>query len=212
MTRVVFISDTHGHHKGINIPEGDVLVHAGDALSFGTYDEGMSFISWWLKMVERFEHVIYSPGNHDRWFEYLHHSSEKNLLNHLPNMHFLAPGQVEINGLIFYGDPTTPCSYWKRSAFACPPLGHNWRNIPESADVVITHVPPFEILDATQDGFNPGCPLLRDRIKKIKPKVHVFGHIHESYGMIYDGNTRFINASICDTEYNPTKHAFLLKL
>jgi Icc-related predicted phosphoesterase len=47
-----------------------------------------------------------------------------------------------------------------------------------------------------------GCEMLRHRVDEIRPKIHVFGHIHGSHGYYYNGHTHFFNASILDERYN----------
>lgn len=74
--------------------------------------------------------------------------------------------------------------------------------IPEDTDILITHGPPMGILDRVErDNQNVGCELLLEKIQEIKPKINVFGHIHEGYGYISNGNTHFINASVLDGRY-----------
>lgn len=74
--------------------------------------------------------------------------------------------------------------------------------IPEETDVLITHGPPFGILDRTISGLEVGCEDLLKTIKKLKPKFHLFGHIHEAYGEENGINTTFINGSLLDEHYN----------
>lgn len=76
-----------------------------------------------------------------------------------------------------------------------------WSAIPEGVDIVVTHGPPMGILDCTSKGLHAGCEALLKRIEQVKPKVHIFGHIHEAYGRKDINGTTFINASNVDLSY-----------
>ena len=74
--------------------------------------------------------------------------------------------------------------------------------IPVDTDILITHGPPFGKLDyARYQNVNVGCEELMKRVEEIKPKINVFGHIHEGYGYVFDGNTHYINASVLNERY-----------
>ena len=77
-----------------------------------------------------------------------------------------------------------------------------WMGIPEATDVLITHGPPYGVLDWTVTRVNAGCKELYSSIKEINPKYHVFGHIHEAAGRMKSNETVFINASMVDVMYN----------
>jgi Icc-related predicted phosphoesterase len=49
--------------------------------------------------------------------------------------------------------------------------------------------------------MNVGCGMLRYRIDELRPKIHVFGHIHGSAGYYFSGHTHFINASVLNERY-----------
>ncbi len=78
-----------------------------------------------------------------------------------------------------------------------------WDAIPENTDILITHGPPYGHLDIPGGStIRVGCEMLRYRVDQIKPKIHVFGHIHGSWGHYFDGHTHFINASVLDERYS----------
>lgn len=83
--------------------------------------------------------------------------------------------------------------------------------IPDDADIVVTHQPPMGILDLSE-GTNYGCMFLLARITTISPTYHLFGHVHDSYGMTRIGNTVFSNAAILDEDYRPVNKPRLLDL
>ena len=86
-----------------------------------------------------------------------------------------------------------------------PQIKQVWSKIPDDVDVLITHGPPAGILDKTFDGIRVGCPQLLQRIKQVKRRLHVFGHIHEGYGREEHDSTIFVNASTCTLSYKPTQ-------
>ena len=71
-----------------------------------------------------------------------------------------------------------------------------WKLIPSNVDVLITHVPPLGHGDLARSGSLLGCEYLLHAVKALKPKLHVYGHIHESAGLRSDGQTLFANAAV----------------
>lgn len=91
-------------------------------------------------------------------------------------------------------------------------IGEVWSKIPNDVDVLITHGPPAQILDFTSGGLHVGCPRLLKRVKQVKPRLHVFGHIHEGYGVEEEDSTIFVNASTCDLRYRPSQKPRVIPL
>lgn len=88
-----------------------------------------------------------------------------------------------------------------------------WAQIPENTDVLITHGPPLGFGDATYIGSrNVGCADLLERIDDLRLRVHVFGHIHEGYGVYKRRSTALVNASTCTEWYEPTNPPVLFEL
>lgn len=205
--RVVVISDTHNRHNEVYLPFGDVLVHCGDATGRGTPGEVAAFVTWFE--VQDYEHKIMIAGNHDFMFE-----NEPFLARSLVddrNFHYLEDSSVQIQDVLFYGTPWQPWFHdWAFNLERGPEIAKKWAQIPRATEFLITHGPPKNILDRTREGDRPGCFDLLERIKDIKPKVHAFGHIHESYGTYYNDYTLFANASICTRDYAPSNEAIIL--
>jgi Icc-related predicted phosphoesterase len=206
--RIVCISDTHALEKYVTVPEGDVLIHAGDFTNVGEMSDVVHFNEWLGHLPHKYKLCI--PGNHDLCFEDHEKESKKLLTNAI----YLRDSGVEIDGVHFYGSPWQPafCDW----AFNLPRNGRElkgkWSRIPMNTDVLITHGPPFGILDRAPSGQNVGCGLLAKRMSKVKPKFHIFGHIHGGYGYRWvDGETQFINASICTEEYQPTNEPLIFE-
>jgi Icc-related predicted phosphoesterase len=199
--RLVTISDTHSLHDSIDkLPEGDVLVHAGDFMNSG-YDlrDIVSFNRWLGE--QNFKHRVVCAGNHDRYFE----NAPQQARELLTNATYLENDGITIDGVTFWGSPYTP--EFLNWAFMYPrgtAAQRYWGMIPDSLDVLITHGPPFGILDQTAPGeTHLGCEELLDVVKKKKPRVHIFGHIHGGAGTFENEATRFINAAYLNERYKP---------
>lgn len=195
---MVCLSDTHGLHDGLELPEGDILVHAGDVCNHGSLVEAVHFLGW-FESVGDYQHGVLIAGNHDRAFE-----DDALIRGLMPeNIHYLNDSGVTIGGLRFWGSPVTP--FFRNWAFNRheDEIGRHWAKIPDGVDVLITHGPPQGILDRILDGEEVGCPQLLKVVRRIQPQLHLFGYIHEGHGTEVHGPTRFVNASICTVEYEP---------
>lgn len=203
--KLCLISDTHNLLSDIplsDFDEADVLIHAGDMCSFGaTYEVSKFFKELeFIKNSGKIKHFIGIAGNHDRCFE----SNTEETLKLIPDWyHYLHDSEITIDGVKFYGTPYQPEFFnW---AFNLPrgnPLKDVWKKIPSDTDVLITHTPPHGILDLSLYGNEHcGCKDLLNKVKEIEPKIHVFGHIHESHGHKKIGNTDFYNASSLNERY-----------
>lgn len=192
--KLVCIGDTHNKHRELLLPEGDVLIHTGDCTDAGTWRETRDFLSWYSEQPH--PNKILIAGNHDYYFE---GKSEKEIADFLPeNIQYLYRSGTELEGIKFWGSPHTPGS--GRWAFQYPrgSSQHHWEEIPENTDVLLTHSPPYGIMDRLPDKTQIGCEALRKRVDQIRPKLHLFGHIHDSYGQERMQETRFYNCSNLD--------------
>ena len=206
--RVVVISDTHNKLADLNVPDGDLLIHCGDFCRRGTLEEVKQFNDDMSKLQHK--HKVVIAGNHDWPFELYKEQAQACLTN----MIYLEDAGVEIDGLKIYGSPWQPAfGNW---AFNLPrkseQIEDKWNLIPDKLDILITHGPPYGILDRTVIGKKVGCEILRDRVAELKPKVHCFGHIHEDYGQETHGETLYINASNLDVFYRPSHEPVVLTL
>jgi predicted phosphohydrolase len=200
------------------LPPGDILILAGDILPnrFPRPDLDAVFQAGLLPELDAycgaldFKHVLMIAGNHDWVFE-----RDKKASRTLKNITYLEDTDVVIDGVKFYGSPHQPWFFdW---AFNLPRNGPElervWSLIPEDTDVLITHGPPFGILDQPFGrGEHAGCRLLLGRVEVVRPKVHVFGHIHGSYGRKRVGGTLFLNASLCNEAYQPANPPLVVAL
>ncbi|MBX3289291.1 MAG: metallophosphatase domain-containing protein [Acidobacteria bacterium] len=214
--RIVCISDTHNCNEQVTVPDGDLLIHSGDATIKGTDQEIIDFIHWFSNLPHKYK--IFVAGNHDWLFE-LNNRFARLLLAD-SGIIYLQDSSTEIEGLKIYGSPWQPRFFdWAFNLMRGPELAEKWRLIPEDVDILITHGPPNGILDEVprQWGIeNTGCEELRKRVDDIsangKLKLHVFGHIHCGHGRYEHNSVTFINASICDEAYNPTQPPFIFDI
>ena len=201
--KITFISDTHTKHTELNgqLPGGDLLIHSGDIMNSGYNKNDIHDFCKWFE-VQDYKHKIFIAGNHDRMFE--NHSLESNTIVKNYDVEYLQDEEVLIDGVKLYGTPWQPefCNW----AFNLPRRGDGlmakWGAIPKDTDILITHGPAYGHLDVSgYGGQNVGCELLRERIDKVKPLIHVFGHIHGSAGYKFDGTTHYFNASVLNERY-----------
>lgn len=204
--RLVVISDTHNRHKQIVLPEGDILIHCGDFTGQGRPSEIQAFAKW-LK-VQPFKYKLVVAGNHDLDFEKYPVAAVQELGHGENGIVYLKDAAYSIDGINFYGSPWTKKFHDWAFMKEDEDLKPIWDKIPLDTDVLITHGPPKFILDRTEndwgegkDKFHCGPQSLTDAVRRIRPALHVFGHIHESYGQEESGGTKFGNAAICDLSY-----------
>lgn len=206
--RIVCISDTHNCNEQIDVPDGDLLIHAGDATSIGTEDEIRQFNAWFSGLPHR--NKIFIAGNHDWLFE-KNNDRARGLLD--GSITYLQDSSVVIDGLKIYGSPWQPRFFdWAFNLNRGPEMAAKWTQIPDDIDILITHGPPNGILDSVPRVWGDeltGCEELRKTVDAIaangRLKLHVFGHIHCGYGRKAVGRVTFVNASTCDEGYDPTQ-------
>jgi Icc-related predicted phosphoesterase len=202
MPRIVAISDTHSRHQQFkDIPDGDILIHAGDATVRGDVQEVVEFNHWLGTLPHK--HKIFVAGNHDFLFERAPELARTLITNAI----YLRDSFRIVEGLKIYGSPWQPRFFdWAFNLDRGPELRRKWEMIPDDTDVLITHGPPKGILDLVADRWTGtyeavGCEELLPIVQRIRPRVHIFGHIHAGYGQVEQGGTTFINASSCNEAY-----------
>lgn len=209
--KIVCISDIHNYHKKIDMPEGDVVVCTGDVSSRGFKHELQNFIKWYGNLP--YKRKVLVCGNHDVGAE-KDFPKEFKIWCRDAGIDYLENSEVVIDGLKFYGSPVTPrFGYGWAWNVDRDRIGVYWDNIPEDTDILLTHGPPYSILDYTFYGQeNVGCEALLERVFEVRPKLHVFGHIHEEYGKKIVDGIRFVNASICTLAYNPDNKPIVVEI
>lgn len=212
--KITFLSDTHTRHKSVTpfLTGGDILIHAGDFMSSG-YDpnEAESFFSWY-DSIENYETKVLIAGNHDRIMQN-DPSWATGVLTGYKTIEYLQDEELTLyfdghNGdfpednIHIWGSPWQPKFFnWAFNLEPGEEIKKKWDLIPNNTDILITHGPPFSKLDFVNGGSNVGCEELLKRVISVKPKIHVFGHIHEGAGYVFDGTTHFFNASVLNERY-----------
>lgn len=190
--RIVCVSDTHGGHRDLVMPPGDLLIHAGDITRRGELETVRDFNDWLGSLNHLYHHKVVICGNHDFAFQERPHAARSLITNAV----YLEDGGVTVGGLTVYGSPWQPWfGGWAFNLERGPALAAAWAKIPDGTDVLITHGPPAGILDRTNRGELVGCRDLFDRVWEVRPRLHVFGHIHEAAGRADIDGTTFVNAS-----------------
>lgn len=186
--KILQISDTHNkHHLLVNLPEADVIVHYGDFTDNGTEKEVLDFLNWFIMLP--YKHKIFVTGNHDTclW--------NAEAIEDLPkNVHFLQDSECKIEGISFFG-----LAY-----------NHSEQVIPPDADVLVSHEPPFMILDK-DNNIHWGNADLKKKILEVKPRYHLFGHIHGAYGTEKHHGIVFSNAALFYESFQMEGNFHLLK-
>jgi Icc-related predicted phosphoesterase len=228
--RVTLISDTHTKHaqlttttslrkadQPIDLPGGDILIHAGDFMSSGYNPMEAVMFFQWFDAIDNYDTKILIAGNHDRWMQDSEDEARSLLKGYYKTIEYLQDeGMALYNidedaSIKLYGSPWQP--EFHNWAFNLPRNGEEmqsrWNSIPEDTDILVTHGPAFGHLDIPGgQSVRVGCEMLRHRIDTIRPKIHVCGHIHGSYGYHFDGHTHFFNASVLDERYKYTHAPF----
>ena len=204
--RIVCVSDTHLRPLE-TVPDGDLLIHAGDFTMTGTMPEVKTFNRWLAALPHA--HKVVIAGNHDFAFE-----QEPALARRaLTGGTYLEDELTEVEGLRIWGSPWQPrYGVWAFNLDRGEAIRAKWDLIPEHVDVLVTHGPPAGIGDRLATGEHVGCKDLLHAVERLHPKLHVFGHIHEGYGTVSRRKTTFVNASICDFAYRATNTPIVIDL
>ncbi len=227
--RFVAISDTHSCEarrpdKPLHVPDGDVLLHAGDWTQVGDLREVEAFCAWFGELPHARKILI--AGNHDLSMDAASYdrtskvwakmrgrgesaadvcARARAMVDAIPRCEYLCDSGTSVRGISVWGSPWQPefCNW----AFNLPrgePCREKWALIPSGTDVVMTHGPPLGHGDLCSSGLRAGClDLLSELQARVRPKYHVFGHIHEGHGATTDGVTTYLNASSCTLQYRP---------
>jgi Icc-related predicted phosphoesterase len=185
------MSDTHELHRELEVPDGDILIHAGDFTMFGKNLQALRDFNDWLGELPH-AHKVVVYGNHEFMLEA---ELSPNCL--LTNATVLINEAVVIEGIKIWGSPLTPLNGEAYGQSNASDRARIYDTIPADTDVVVTHGPPYGVLDSTAEyRGQAGDPELRNAMIRVKPRLHVFGHIHAGYGVRPTKNTLFANAAL----------------
>ena len=219
---ITCISDLHGYQP--ELPGGDLLILAGDYTATNHLPEWSQFFQW-LKQ-QNYNNKIIVAGNHDGYLSvgFPKNQSEADEVKEVqkflqeigesvkPDFEYLCDSGTEVNGLKIWGSPWTPwfsgvnpkCKYFMKSEGF---LDKRFALIPNDIDILITHCPPYGILDKVEREFCASCGniALLEALDRTEPRFHIFGHIHEhgSKQLKYK-KTLCINCSYVDENYHPS--------
>jgi Icc-related predicted phosphoesterase len=208
--RIVVVSDTHEQHEMIQIPDGDILLHCGDFtnrhhwsnLSNNEIPRSIIDFNQWLGRLPH-QYKIVICGNHEVGFKNL--SKEEIQSKYLTNCIYLKDELIRIKGISIYGSPWSFDQSFRSK----------WSLIPSNIDILMTHIPPQYILDLAYVPNKPSnepCSICNNSIhsfyehwgsrslakeifRRIHPRIHCFGHVHDHFGSKYDHRTLFINGA-----------------
>jgi Icc-related predicted phosphoesterase len=203
--RIVVISDTHGQHRKLEVPRGDLLIHAGDFTLFSKPPSIVSDFDAWLGSLPHRSKVVV-PGNHEFILE------EPQERSAITNAILLMDAGVDVEGFRIWGSPVTPLYGGAFGMSRAADRKRHWARIPDALDILITHGPPFGILDEIGPGRHDGCPELLEAVLEARPRVHVFGHTHAAYGMLRTADTTFVNASLLNADGGLSREPIVLDL
>ena len=199
---ILHLSDTHNlHHELQKLPPADIIIHSDDISMAGTGKEVMDFINWFTALDYKYK--IFIAGNHDYCLE---GKQQDVIQSFLPdNCYYLYNSGVTIRGVNFWGVPF----------FFSDEVSGSYKQsivqIPKETNVLITHRPPFGILDRANT-ITYGCPDLLQKVLEINPRYHLFGHIHDAYGIQETGDTTFVNAALVDEGYRLLNKPFVFEI
>lgn len=209
------ISDLHGHQP--KLPGGDALIVAGDCTGCDTTSQWRAFGRWLGK--QGYHEIILVAGNHDGM---LYDKKDLVLSFMPPNLTYLEDWQTWLaNGISVYGTPwTPPFNYWHFMQPSGEKMQRKLESIPSGLDILVSHGPPYGILDQVNKGtdeepkiVSQGCRDLLDKINEVKPRINIFGHIHENGSKrIHIDGTDFYNVAYLDEHYNPGREVTRIEL
>lgn len=228
MTELIIdcISDLHGHYP--NLAGGDLLIVAGD-LTAGDTDQDWCKFEHWL-FTQNYEQKIIVAGNHDNFLQSADEHRMWKYWDKIPNVTYLCDSGTEFEGLKIWGTPwTLPFLQQNPHCMAFTvknedEFSDKMEKCDDHIDILITHEPPYGIRDMIRDDLSPavrhaGSNYLYAWFKYVqRPYLHVFGHIHEGYGiekefMSWDNKyTISVNASHVNRYYNPVNQPIRVEL
>jgi predicted phosphohydrolase len=204
---IVCISDTHELHRELDVPDGDILIHAGDFTMFSKRAAAiLDFNDWLGKLPHRWKILI--PGNHEFFLE-----SDLSRRRLISNATVLINEGIEIAGLKIWGSPVTPL-YGGAFGLSSPTdRVRLYAKIPDGLDILVTHGPPSGILDRSPGALHhAGCPQLLEAVTRLKPKLHVFGHVHGAHGMLSTEDTLFVNSALLGPDGDLSASPIVLRM
>mmetsp|Transcript_54567 Transcript_54567/g.170550 ORF Transcript_54567/g.170550 Transcript_54567/m.170550 type:complete len:296 (-) Transcript_54567:30-917(-) len=210
--RVVVLSDTHLWHRQLWVPQGDVLLHAGDCLAeWGNGVRELQDFAAWLGGLPHAEKLVVG-GNHDRCLQELGPARVAELLWKQGGAIYLHPelcdSVVLASGLRVAGNPWSVRTNPRSGNTAFQPEADDPRHSQVPAcDVLVTHGPPRGVLD-----MGRGSTLLQAAVQSARPRLHAFGHVHEAHGAVVEGGRVCVNAAMCNDLFCAVRRPIVVDL
>jgi Icc-related predicted phosphoesterase len=211
------ISDLHGFYP--KLEGGDLLIVAGDLTATSEHNEYDNLSDWLRK--QNYKKKIFIAGNHDNFLTkcFSTHQVKSLGVEASEEYDYLKDSRTEFEELKIWGSPWTLEFEGENPnflAFTCKTeeeLAEKWALIPEDTDILVTHSPPYGMMDETIWKENVGSISLTQRIEDLKNlKLHVFGHIHESHGIKKIKDFTSVNASYVNHQYKPVNKPVRIEL
>ncbi|MEJ7728952.1 MAG: metallophosphatase domain-containing protein [Polyangiaceae bacterium] len=188
--RIVAVADTHLYTGRYVVPEGDVFIHAGDLCRQGSLDE-VAYAAAWIRSLPHPVKVVIA-GNHDWAFARQPEAARAALGEGIV---FLEDSGTEVGGVHIWGSPWQPAfGDWAFNLPRGPEIAARWAAIPDGTEVLVTHGPPAGFGDRVH-GRHEGCADLLARVCALRPRLHLYGHIHEDGGVWDAHGTCFANVT-----------------
>jgi predicted phosphohydrolase len=199
--RIVAVADTHTFHDDLHgIPDGDVFIHAGDLCRAGRLDELRGGAAWLRALPHR--HKVVVAGNHDWCFA----REPKAAIDALgPGVVYLQDAEAVLEGVRFWGSPWQPeFNDWAFNLPRGAALASRWGLIPTGVHVLVTHGPPRGVGDRCDYPVRRGCHDLREAVRRVRPLLHIFGHIHQDGGFWREDDVCYANVTTWEGLRGPT--------
>ena len=212
--KIVAIADTHGMHRDIIVPRGDVLIVAGDITGHDDIEEVFDFNNWLAEQPHEYKVVV--AGNHDGCLEKAGYELSSIYLSdaiYLENTGCVIPWRDK--NYKIWGSPFTPRFLDWHFMEDRDKIQKHWDKIPEDTDILVTHGPAHGFLDEVEPSWKRGhlgCMELTKAVERVKPQLFLFGHIHDGYGVKKTNDTLFVNCSTCTEDYVPTNSPVIIDI
>ena len=214
--KILCVSDTHTQNVK-NLPEAEILLYAGDWSSSGRPADLLMFTELLSENKHKYQKMIICAGNHD-WMAELDplHTKEAIELTGAIYLNDTSYDYTDLEGKCWrvHASPVQPefCN-WSFNRKRGAEIRKHWDLIPSDTDILITHGPPYGIGDVVEGRIdNLGCYDLLEAVQRVKPKLHVFGHIHSGHGKYVVGDTIFVNASLLNEQYKQKYQPIVVEL
>ena len=178
--KIACISDTHSKQDRIKIPKCDLFIAAGDLINNTEGEKEIKLFNEWIEKIESKTKIIIG-GNHDNYLA----NNKSKIKDIFPSANYLEYNSFQLKdpNILIYG---APCIlrrniFIKGNAFSLSgeDMRRQFEKIPSNTDILVTHIPPYGILDIPVKNKRLGSKWLRNEIcNRIHPKIHIFGHYH----------------------------------